>query len=153
MPVNISAPLTVQTRVIPVQPEDMADRPPTLRFVIAFFTGYKEKIFLVGVVAILAGMGLVVVDLLTAGVVAPFTAQLTVGLFSFGASAIGASVTAKFMSGEQIGEAKDKEGSGDQKKLVRPRGKRCSRAFQKHPPHAGKVTLIDTEKEARRSAT
>lgn len=150
MPVTISAPFADRTGIPPVQPGDVIDLPPTRQFITEFFIGHKEKIFLVGVAAVLTGLGLIVVDLLTAGVVAPFTAQLTIGLFSFGATAIGVSVAAKFVSG---GLATGKEGSDEQKKLVRPRGKRCNRAFQKHPPHAAKVTLIDTEKEARRSAT
>lgn len=153
MPVPISAPLIAHSRIAPVQPEQVTDLPPTLQFVIEFFNGYKAKIFLVGVAAILAGLGLVVVDLLTAGVVAPFTSQLTVGLFSFGAAAIGISVTAKFLSGDQSGDANSKEGSDVQKKLIRPRGRRCNRAYQSRRLHRTKVALIQTETAGQKSVS
>jgi len=120
----------------------VSDQPPGIQFVSEFFAGHKGKIMAVGVGAILAGLGLIVVDIFSAGVVAPFTAHLVFGLFSFGAAAIGVSVAGKFLSGELSGQPNKPPGSAEEKPVVKPRGRRCHRVFQIQVPKPPKPPAV-----------
>jgi len=146
MPIISSIPLS-ECRTALVRPLGEAhDKPPTMHFIREFFAGHKEKTVLIGIAALLAGLGLIVVDLLTAGVVAPFTAHLTFGLFSFGGAVIGVSVAAKLWSGELPGDTTASDRSGVKKTVIKPRGKRCNRVFQERTPHPPKVPVTGTGK-------